>query len=113
MGKGMKAKKPKSKDKRVVMTQAKVKKLGEDLYWEILAMFISAAMDLHIMTEDDIVDFAARVNWYFDSVEKEHLITLDTVHELIKENMGLIFEKTQKLKSQYAEEEDGRSDNET
>ena len=114
MGKGMKIKKRKSKDNRVVLTQAKARKITEDTYWEILSMFLAAAMDLHIMTEDDIVDFAARVNWYFDSVEKDHLITLETVHEIIEENMGLIFEKKQALKSQgNAEENNGRIDSET
>jgi len=90
--------KGKRKDKRVVMTQAKAKDLANDLYWQILRMFLAAAMDVYHWQEDEVVDFAARVNWYFDAAKKERTITEDLIDEIIEANMGLIMTKTQDMK---------------
>lgn len=90
--------KGKRKDKRITLTQAKAHEMAEQLYWHILRMFLAAAMDVFDWKADEVVDFAARVNWYFDAARKEHTISEKLVDKLIEENMGLIMEKTNKLK---------------
>lgn len=98
MGRSMTAKKAKGKDKRVTLTQAKARELANDLYWQILRMFLAAAMDVYGWQEDEVVSFAARVNWYFDAAKKERTITEDVVDRIIEENMGLIMTRKQELK---------------
>lgn len=90
--------KGKRKEKRVVMTQAKLKTTMEELYWQILRMFLAAAMDVFGWQEEQVVDFAARVNWYFDAAHTDHTITEDLVDRLLEENMGIIMKKTNNMK---------------
>ena len=98
MGRKMTAKKGKSKDKRVTLTQAKAQEYADGLYWKILRMFLAAAMDVYGWQEQEVVDFAARVNWYFDAANTEHTITEDLVDKLLEVNMGIIMTKKQELK---------------
>ena len=91
--------KGKRKDKRVVMTQAKAKDLANQLYWQILRMFLAAAVDVYHWKEDEIVDFAARVNWYFDAAKKERTITEDLVDQIIEANAGIIMIKVDEMKA--------------
>lgn len=91
--------KGKRKDKRVVMTQAKAKDLANQLYWQILRMFLAAAVDVYGWKEDEIVDFAARVNWYFDAARKERTITEDLVDQIIEANAGIIMSKVDEMKA--------------
>lgn len=98
MGRGMKAKKAKRKNKRITLTQAKAQEYANELYWKILRMFLAAAMDVYGWKEQEVVDFAARVNWYFDAANTEHTITEDLVDKIIEENMGLIMTRKQEQK---------------
>lgn len=98
MGRGMTAKKAKGKDKRITLTQAKAQEYANELYWKILRMFLAAAMDVYGWKEQEVVDFAARVNWYFDAANTEHTITEDLVDKIIEENMGLIMTRKQEQK---------------
>lgn len=98
MGRKMTAKKGKSKNKRVTLTQAQAQAQAEATYWKILRMFLAAAMDVYGWQEQEVVDFAARVNWYFDAANTEHTITEDLVDKLLEENMGIIMTKKQELK---------------
>ena len=86
------------KDKRVTITQAKMRKMANDLYWQILRMFLAAAMDVFGWKEEEVVKFAARVNWYFDAARKERTITEDLVDKIIEENMGIIMQETEDMK---------------
>lgn len=99
--------KGKRKEKRVVMTQAKLKTTMEELYWQILRMFLAAASDVYHWKADEVVEFAARTNWYFDAAYKEHTITQDFVDEVIEANMDLIMQKTNEMKNR-TEVQDGR-----
>ena len=94
----VKLKKKKSKDKRITLTQAKAQEYANELYWKILRMFLAAAMDVYGWKEQEVVDFAARVNWYFDAANTEHTITEDLVDKIIEENMGLIMTRKQEQK---------------
>ena len=85
-------------DKRVTLTQAQAQKWADELYWKILRMFLAAAMDVYGWQEQEVVDFAARVNWYFDAANKEHTITEGLVDKLLEENMGIIMTRKQELK---------------
>lgn len=98
MGRKMTAKKAKGKDKRITLTQAKAQEYANELYWKILRMFLAAAMDVYGWKEQEVVDFAARVNWYFDAANTEHTITEDLVDKIIEENMGLIMTRKQEQK---------------
>jgi len=100
--------KGKRKEKRVVMTQAKLKTTMEGLYWQILRMFLAAASDVYHWKADEVVEFAARTNWYFDAAYKEHTITQDFVDEVIEANMDLIMQKTNELKNRTEVQDDGR-----
>lgn len=90
--------KGKRKDKRITLTQAQAQKWADKLYWQILRMFLAAAMDVFGWQEEQVVDFAARVNWYFDAAHTDHTITEDLVDRLLEENMGIIMEKTNNMK---------------
>ena len=81
------------------MTQAKAKDLANQLYWQILRMFLAAAVDVYGWKEDEIVDFAARVNWYFDAAKKERTITEDLVDQIIEANAGIIMSKVDEMKA--------------
>lgn len=94
----VKLKKKKGKDKRITLTQAKAQEYANELYWKILRMFLAAAMDVYGWKEQEVVDFAARVNWYFDAANTEHTITEDLVDKIIEENMGLIMSRKQEQK---------------
>ena len=80
------------------MTQAKAKQMADDLYWQILRMFLAAAMDVYHWKTDEVVAFSSRVNWYFDAARKERTITEDLIDSIIEENMELIMSKTRELK---------------
>lgn len=90
--------KGKRKDKHITLTQAQAHKWADKLYWQILRTFLCAAMDVYHWTADDVVAFAARVNWYFDAAHKDRTVTEDYMDELIEENMDLIMKKTTELK---------------
>ena len=90
--------KKKRKDKRITLTQAQAQAQANELYWKILRMFLAAAMDVYGWKEQEVVDFAARVNWYFDAANTEHTITEDMVDKIIEENMGLIMTRKQEQK---------------
>ena len=90
--------KKKRKDKRITLTQAQAQAQANELYWKILRMFLAAAMDVYGWKEQEVVDFAARVNWYFDAANTEHTITEDLVDKIIEENMGLIMTRKQEQK---------------
>lgn len=98
MGKGMTAKKAKGKNKRIMLTQAQAQAKADELYWKILRMFLAAAMDVYDWKEQEVVDFAARVNWYFDAANTEHTISEELVDKIIEENMGLIMTRKQEQK---------------
>lgn len=86
--------KQKPKNKRMQLNKAAVRDMQEQIYWQILSMFLAAAVDLYQWTDDTVAEYAARVNWYFNATFKEKLITLDHVHEIIQERSGLIMQKT-------------------
>lgn len=94
----VKLKKKKGKDKRITLTQAKAQEYANELYWKILRMFLAAAMDVYGWKEQEVVDFAARVNWYFDAANTEHTISEELVDKIIEENMGLIMTRKQEQK---------------
>lgn len=98
MGRGMTAKKAKGKNKRITLTQAQAQAQADELYWKILRMFLAAAMDVYGWKEQEVVDFAARVNWYFDAANTEHTISEELVDKIIEENMGLIMTRKQEQK---------------
>ena len=98
MGKGMTAKKAKGKNKRITLTQAQAQAKADELYWKILRMFLAAAMDVYGWKAEEVVDFAARVNWYFDAANTEHTISEELVDKIIEENMGLIMTRKQEQK---------------
>lgn len=90
--------KKKHKDKRITLTQAQAREQAELTYWKILRMFLAAAMDVYGWKEQEVVDFAARVNWYFDAANTEHTISEELVDKIIEENMGLIMTRKQEQK---------------
>ncbi len=90
--------KKKRKDKRITLTQAQAREQAELTYWKILRMFLAAAMDVYGWKEQEVVDFAARVNWYFDAANTEHTISEELVDKIIEENMGLIMTRKQEQK---------------
>lgn len=90
--------KKKRKDKRITLTQAQAQAQADELYWKILRMFLAAAMDVFGWEEKEVVDFAARVNWYFDAANTEHTISEELVDKIIEENMGLIMTRKQEQK---------------
>lgn len=82
------------KEKKIIMTPTKARELQEQIYWELLEQFLAAAADLNMITEDQIEDFAARVNWYFSAQHNEKTINEKMVHSVIEAKIGLIMERT-------------------
>lgn len=82
------------KNKRIILTSAKAKELQEQIYWELLEQFLAAAADLGKISEAEIEDFAARVNWYFSAQHNDKTINEAMVHSVIEAKMGLIMERT-------------------
>lgn len=89
------AKKNKSRrpDKHIVLTQAKARDLQEEIYWEVLEMFLAAAHDLHGWDAETIQEYAVRVNWYFSAQHVEKTISEEFVHKVLEENSGIIMER--------------------
>ena len=78
--------------KPVTMTQAKVKKLKEDITWKTLVMFIACAMDEYDWGEDQVSDFAVRLNRYMTAVD-DHLISVHKVAQIVEQETGLKIRK--------------------
>lgn len=94
------AKQKRTKQKPIILTPKAAKELQEQIYWEILEQFLAAASDLYHWTSEEVVDFSARVNWYFSAQHTDRTLSEKTVHETIEANMELIMERTKKFRHQ-------------
>lgn len=82
-----------SKEKKpIVMTQAKVRKLKEDITWKTLVMFIACAMDEMDWGIDEVTDFSVRLNRYMDAVDT-HLLSIHKVAQIVEEVTGMTIRK--------------------
>ena len=82
-----------SKEKKpVMMTQAKIRKLKEDITWKTLVMFIACAMDEFDWGIDEVTDFSVRLNRYMEAVDT-HLLSIHKVAEIVEEVTGMTIRK--------------------
>lgn len=77
------------KEKRpITLTQAKIRKMKEDVTWKTLVMFIACAMDEFDWDENDVEAFSIRLNRYMEAVDT-HLISVHKVAKIVEEVTGM------------------------
>ncbi len=77
-----------SKDKRVTLTAAQLRREKEESTEKALVLFIAAAMDEFDWTEDDVQRFSVRLERYGKAVMNK-VISLEKVCDIIHEIMGI------------------------
>lgn len=78
--------------KPVMMTQAKVNKLKQDITWKTLVMFIACAMDEMDWGMEEVEQFAIRLDRYMRAVD-EHLLSVHKVAAIVEEVTGMSIKK--------------------
>ena len=78
--------------KPVMMTQAKINKLKQDITWKTLVMFIACAMDEMDWGIEQVEEFSVRLNRYMSAVD-EHLISVYKVAKIVEEVTGMTIKK--------------------
>lgn len=82
----------KSKKQPVVMTQAKIRKITEQVTWETIVWFTAAAMDEFQWTDEEVFRLIETLNRY-QLAKKDGYITTHKAAKIIEEVTGVKFEK--------------------
>lgn len=82
----------KSKKQPIVMTQAKIRKITEQVTWETIVWFTAAAMDEFQWTDDEVFRLIETLNRY-QQAKTDGYITTHKAAKIIEEVTGVKFEK--------------------
>ena len=82
----------KSKKQPVVMTQAKIRKITEQVTWDTIVWFTAAAMDEFQWTDEEVFRLIETLNRY-QLAKKDGYITTQKAAKIIEEVTGVKFEK--------------------
>jgi len=80
--------KNKRKKPNVTLTNSELNKFKQESIWWAMIMFLATAMDEMGWTENDIDNFAVRLDRYMSAVQ-DHVITINKVSQIIEEQLGV------------------------